>query len=374
MNLVFRWFGDSDPATLGKIRQIPAMKGIVSALYDFEPGVPWPVAAVAALRERIEAEGLEFRVVESVPVHEDVKLGSSGRDARIEAFIASLRAIGSALGSPAGGPDDGRPPVVTYNFMPAFDWLRTELRSPNPDGSTSLYYDHDRVESVDPLVETLDLPGWLGRRGMDGQARLVARYRELGEAELWRNYEYFLRAVVPAAVRAGVVLAVHPDDPPWPVFGIPRIVTGAQALRRIAGIDPEPANGFCFCAGTFGSSEDNDVVGMAGEFAQRIAFAHLRNVRRTGDRSFAETAHWTGAGSLDMAAIVTALVEGGFDGPVRPDHGRMIWGEEGMPGYGLFDRALGSQYLLGLFEQAERKTPQGSPRRESPQKRGEKSR
>lgn len=352
MQLTFRWYGEADPIPLAYIRQIPAMRGVVAALYEVDPAEAWPRARLASMRSRIEEHGLEFRVVESIPVHEDIKLGLPSRDERIEAFLASLRVAGEVLGPRSRATGSEAPVVVTYNFMPVFDWLRTDLVLRNPDGSTSLYYDQDRVDATDPFEDSFDLPGWLTRYGRDEQARLVERYRELGSDELWKNYEYFLKAVLPAAEKAGVFLAVHPDDPPWPVFGIPRIVVDADALRRIAAIDPSPANGLCFCAGTFGSSADNEVPAMAAEFASRIRFAHLRNVKRSGRRTFAETAHWTGAGSLDMGAIVRALVSGGFEGPVRPDHGRMIWGEEGKPGYGLYDRALGSQYLLGLIEQA----------------------
>jgi mannonate dehydratase len=172
---------------------------------------------------------------------------------------------------------------------------------------------------------------------------------------LWDNYAYFLHAVVPEAERAGVRLAVHPDDPPWPLFGIPRIITNHQAFTRIAGIESSVANGICLCAGSLGANPDNDVPSIVREFGNRIAFAHLRNIRITGVKSFEETAHWSGAGSLDMRSIVAALLDSGFDGPVRPDHGRMIWGETGKYGYGLYDRALGSQYILGLIEGLEKR-------------------
>jgi mannonate dehydratase len=203
---------------------------------------------------------------------------------------------------------------------------------------------------MDPLEGELELPGWLARYTHPELERLMARYREIGGEELWSNLAYFLAAVVPEARTAGIRLAIHPDDPPWSIFGLPRIVTDAAALRRLAAIEPDPANGVCFCTGSLGVLAENDLPAMAREFAHRISFAHLRNVRRTGPRSFEESAHWAAAGSLDLPAIVRALVESGYAGPARPDHGRMIWGEEGRPGYGLYDRALGSQYLLGLID------------------------
>ncbi len=349
MRLVFRWYGRDDPVTLRKIRQIPGMTGVVSALYDLEPGVAWPEDRLSALRDEVEAAGLSFRVVESIPIREDVKLGDASRDEAIDAFMKSVRAVGKVLGELSPDGDIGKV-VVTYNFMPAFDWLRTDLEFRNRDGSTSLAYRHAAVESFDPLSDSLDLPGWLGTRTREEQARLVARYREMTDEDLWKNFEYFLKAVVPVADESSVVLAVHPDDPPWPVFGMPRIVTGAAAFRRIYAAKPSGANGICFCTGSLGAAPENDLSRMAEEFAPRIRFAHLRNVKRWGDRNFAETAHSSDAGSLDMEDITAALTRGGFHGYVRPDHGRMIWDESGRPGYGLYDRALGSQYLMGLFE------------------------
>ena len=145
-------------------------------------------------------------------------------------------------------------------------------------------------------------------------------------------------------------MAIHPDDPPWGIFGLPRIITGEKNLRRFLDIVPEKENGLTFCTGSLGANPENDLVKMAGEFADRIHFAHLRNIKFTGERKFQEVGHPTDCGSLDMYGIVKALCDNGFDGYVRPDHGRMIWGETGRYGYGLFDRALGAMYLTGLFE------------------------
>jgi mannonate dehydratase len=339
MYLTFRWYGRSDPVTLSQIRQIPGVKGIVAALYDYKPGETWPLQQVLSLKKEIASAGLDFSVVESVPVHEEIKLGGPERDYYIESWIESLKAVGEA-----------GIPVLTYNFMPVFDWTRSDLGRLLPDGSRALAYDESIVERMDPLEGDLELPGWLAHYSRADLARLMARYREIGSEQLWSNLSYFLEAVVPQAEKAGVRLAIHPDDPPWPVFGIPRIVVDSAALRRLTGIVRSPANGICLCSGSFGVLSGNDIPTMVREFAPNIAFAHIRNVRITGPRSFEESAHWSGSGSLDIGAIVRAYAEIGFRGPVRPDHGRMIWGEEGRPGYGLYDRALGSQYLLGLME------------------------
>jgi mannonate dehydratase len=354
MQLTFRWYGDSDPVGLDRIRQIPGLRGIVGALYDLRPGEPWTDWRLAAERAKIEEAGLEWRVVESIPVHEEIKYGGSERDLRIEAWVGSLRAVARVLGPASRGSGSTEPVVITYNFMPVFDWTRSNLGKVLSDGSKALAYDEEVIEKMDPLEGELELPGWLAHYSRSDLFRLLHRWREIGSEELWSNLAYFLRAVVPVAQECGLRLAIHPDDPPWPIFGIPRIVTDAAAVRRLLGIVDSPANSLCFCAGSFGVLAGNDLAAMAGEFAPRTAFVHLRNVRITGPRSFEESAHWSGAGSLDLPGIVRTLVLSGYSGPFRPDHGRMIWGEAGRPGYGLHDRALGSQYLLGLIEATRR--------------------
>lgn len=203
---------------------------------------------------------------------------------------------------------------------------------------------------MDPLTSDLSLPGWDESYTKEELKNLILRYRDVGEEELWRNLAAFLHKVIPAAEESGIKMAIHPDDPPWSIFGLPRIITCAENLRRFLDIEKSEANGLTFCTGSLGASADNDLVKMAAEFAPRIHFAHLRNVLRTGYRQFEEVAHPTECGSLDMKGIVSALVGNGFDGYVRPDHGRMIWGERGRYGYGLYDRALGAAYLNGLFE------------------------
>ncbi len=339
MKMTFRWYGESDPVTLENIAQIPKMTGIVSAVYDKAPGQVWGTESILAIKDAAAAHGLQFEVVESVPVHEEIKLGGKMAAEYTDVYCENLRRLGKAGVK-----------CVCYNFMPVFDWLRSELEHRHPDGSNSLAYDGQTVLSMDPLTSDLSLPGWDESYTKEELKNLIFRYREVGEEELWRNLAAFLHKVIPAAEESGIKMAIHPDDPPWSIFGLPRIITCAENLRRFLDIEKSEANGLTFCTGSLGASADNDLVKMAAEFAPRIHFAHLRNVLRTGYRQFEEVAHPTECGSLDMKGIVSALVGNGFDGYVRPDHGRMIWGERGRYGYGLYDRALGAAYLNGLFE------------------------
>lgn len=339
MELTLRWYGPDDPVRLEHIRQVPVVRGVVSALHHVPAGEPWTVDGLVGLRQRIEDAGLRLAVIESIPVHEDIKLGRPDRERRIDAFAESVRATGAAgVG------------VVCYNFMPVFDWIRTDLARVLDDGSTTMAYDHDALDRTDLLRG--DLPAWAAGYDADERAALVEAYRGMDAEELWDNLAYFLERVVPVAESAGVRLALHPDDPPWPVFGLPRIITDARALDRLIGLVDSPANGVTFCTGSFGAAPSNDLPAMARRVAEagRLHFLHARNVRVTGGKRFHETPHPTPFGDVDMLAVMRAAREAGFDGPARPDHGRMIWGETGRPGYGLYDRALGAMYLQGLWE------------------------
>ncbi len=343
MKMTFRWYGESDPVTLEKIRQIPRMSGIVSAVYDVSPGEIWSRESIAHIKELAEKNGLEFEVVESVPVPEEIKLGGQKAPELIENYCENIKRLGQAGVR-----------CVCYNFMPVFDWLRSELERPGADGSNALAYDEATVLSMNPLTSELSLPGWDESYTKDGLRALLERYSQIDEEQLWQNLSAFLKSVIPVAERYGVNMAIHPDDPPWGIFGLPRIITCEKNLERFLSIVDSPANGLTFCTGSLGANPENDLPTMAKKFAKRIHFAHLRNIRITGDRKFEEVGHPTECGSLDMYAIVKSLHEGGFDGYVRPDHGRMIWGETGRYGYGLYDRALGATYLTGLFEAIER--------------------
>lgn len=340
VKMSFRWYGDADPVSLQYIRQIPGVTQIVSAVYDEPVGEVWPLAKIEALKARIEAAGLRFEVVESVPVHEDIKLGKPSRDRLIANYQQTLRHLAAAGIR-----------VVCYNFMPVFDWTRTELAKTLEDGSTCLAFSTAEVERIDP-VEGISLPGWDSSYQPGQLQALLAEYREIDEARLWANLEYFLKAIVPVAAECGIRMAIHPDDPPRPIFGLPRIVKNRDDLARILKAVDHPANGLTLCSGSLGAGPQNDVEALVREFGAmgRIHFAHIRNVKITPEGDFEESAHLSSCGSLDIAAIVKAYHDTGFTGYVRPDHGRMIWGETGKPGYGLYDRALGAVYLNGLWE------------------------
>lgn len=353
MQLTFRWFGADDPVSLGSIRQIPGVTGIVSALYDVPVGDAWPRDHVERLASTIEDGGLALAVVESIPVHEDIKLGRPSRDRLIDNYAESIRSLG-AVGVR----------VLCYNFMPVFDWMRTDLAMRLPDGSLTLAYDDAALARIDLSRGTGDLPGWAHAYGRDELAALLAAYRGVAEEQLWEHLAYFLQRVVPVAEEAGIVLALHPDDPPWPIFGLPRIITNGAALDRVLSLVDRPANGLTFCTGSLGSRPDNDLVALASWYATRgrIHFAHCRNVRRTGERRFHEVPHPSAYGDVEMRGVLGALCDAGFTGPMRSDHGRMIWGEHGRAGYGLHDRALGATYLFGLWEGlSSRGTPRTSP-------------
>ena len=341
MQLTFRWFGADDPVPLASIRQIPGVTGIVSALYDVPVGDVWGRERVERLASTIDDAGLELAVVESIPVHEDIKLGRPTRDRLIDHYCESIRNIGAAGVR-----------VLCYNFMPVFDWMRTDLAMRLPDGSLALAYDDAALARIDLSHGTGDLPGWAHAYSREELAALLAAYRGVTAQQLWEHLAHFLECVVPVAEESGVRMALHPDDPPWPIFGLPRIITGGSALEQLLSLVDRPANGLTFCTGSLGSRADNDLVALARRFAARgrIHFAHCRNVRRTGERQFHEVPHPSVYGDVDMRGVLAALRESGFAGPMRSDHGRMIWGETGRAGYGLHDRALGATYLLGLWE------------------------
>ena len=345
MKLSFRWYGKDDPVTLAYIRQIPAMRSIVTAVYDVPVGEVWPKESIAALKREVEANGLVFDVVESVPVHEDIKLGCPTRDQYISSYRENIRRL-----SEAGVK------CICYNFMPVFDWTRTQLDKELPDGSNALVYYRDQIEKMDPLGGELSLPGWDSSYKKEDLKNLFDAYGALTEEDMWDNLRYFLENIIPTAEEYDVKMAIHPDDPPWSIFGLPRIITSEKNLDRFLKLVDSPYNGLTLCTGSLGCTKTNDMVKLADKYSAqgRIHFMHLRNVKILDDGSFEESAHYSACGSLDLVEILKALHKNHFDGYLRPDHGRMIWGETGRPGYGLYDRALGASYITGIWETLEK--------------------
>ena len=311
------------------------MRGVVGALFDIPAGVLWPTEEIEDLAGQIAAAGMRLNVVESLPVHEDIKLGLPTRDRLIEVYRENIGRLGAA------GVD-----VICYNFMPLFDWFRTDLAYDLEDGSNVLLYDDDQLDnSLDPWEA--ELPAYFPLDKSPDE--LKAAYRTTTEDQLWANLKYFLDGVCDAAEAADIKLALHPDDPPWSIFGLPRIITDEAALAKVLAINTSPANGLTFCTGSLGANRKNDLPKMIQRFGDRIYFAHCRNVKHTGERRFHEVAHPPEYGDVDLVEALKALKAIGYTGPLRPDHGRMIWGETGIPGYGLYDRALGANYLLGVW-------------------------
>ena len=356
MRMSFRWFGNDDPVPLAHIRQIPGMECIVSALGDIPVGEVWPKAEIAALVQQVEEAGLKLDIIESLNVHEAIKLGRiqnsaanswKTRDQYIENYQISLRNLATCGIQ-----------TVCYNFMPIFDWTRTSLFHELADGSQTMFFDANDLDQIRPdeLFERvqresggIELPGWEAER-LKELRRLFALYEQLGSEGLWENLQYFLKAVLPVCDEVGINLAIHPDDPPWPIFGIPRIVSEAKNLERLLAISDSPRNGLTLCTGSLGANREHNIPALIRRFGARIHFTHVRNLRHEAGRNFYESAHLSGCGSMDMFEIMRAYHQIGYKGHIRPDHGRMIWGEQGRAGYGLYDRALGAVYLQGLWE------------------------
>lgn len=341
MKLSFRWYGEDDPVKIEYIRQIPSMDSIVTAIYDVPVGEVWSMDSINKLKEKVESAGLKFDVIESVPVHEDIKLGLPSRNKYIENYKENIRNLGKAGVK-----------VICYNFMPVFDWTRSQLDKELEDGSNALVYYKEQVDKMDPLNGELSLPGWDSSYTKEGLKDLFDKYSKVDEEKLWLNLEYFLKEIIPVAEASDVKMAIHPDDPPWPIFGLPRIITTEENIDRFLKLVDNKYNGLTLCTGSLGSGCFNNVIRMVDKYSAqgRIHFMHVRNIKLVDDDSFEESAHYSSCGSLDIVAIIKSLHKNNFDGYLRPDHGRMIWGETGKPGYGLYDRALGAMYITGIWE------------------------
>ncbi len=348
MQMSLRWFGSKfDTVTLKQIKQIPGVEGVITTLYDIPAGEVWPIEKIQALKAEVESADLKVLGIESVNIHDAIKIGSPERDQYIANYIETLDNLGK----------EGIT-TVCYNFMPVFDWTRTDLAKMRHDGSTVMAYDQSVIDNINPQTffdqttsnsKGFEMPGWEPERLAKVQ-ELFAAYAEVSEEKLFDNLVYFLKAIQPVCEKYGIKMAIHPDDPAWPVFNLPRIITSKEKILKLMKAVDAPFNGLTFCAGSFGTNPKNDLPGIIRALPGRIHFAHVRNLQHFSPGVFEEAAHLSRDGSFDLYEIVKALYDIGFDGPVRPDHGRMIWDEVAMPGYGLYDRALGATYINGLYE------------------------
>lgn len=354
MQMTMRWYGSKyDTVTLKQIKQTCYVTGIISTLYSKLPGQRWEFEEIKALKDEVEGAGPTLSGIESVNVSDTIKTGGPERDKDIEAYIESLENLGK---------NDVH--MVCYNFMPVFDWTRTELARVRPDGSTVLAYNQKAVDRIDPskMFDSISgdmngtvMPGWEPER-MAKIKDLFDMYKDIDEDKLFEHLKYFLDAIMPTCDKYDINMAIHPDDPAWSVFGLPRIINSMPNIDRMMKMVDNPHNGVTFCAGSYGTNPDNDLPAMIRALKGRVHFAHVRNLKfNDGKNDFEESAHLSSDGSFDVYEIVKALYDIGFTGPVRPDHGRMIWDEKAMPGYGLYDRALGAAYICGLWEAIEKK-------------------
>ena len=362
MEMTLRWYGTGfDTVTLRQIRQIPGVKGVITTLYDTTPGEVWPRERIQALKKEVEAENMHIAGIESVNVCDAIKVGSPDRDKYIDNYIQTLENLGL---------EDIH--LVCYNFMPVFDWTRTELARRRHDGSTVLAYNQETIDSIDPenMFASISkdsngavMPGWEPER-MAKIKELFEMYKDIDEEKLFANLKYFLERIMPVCNKYNINMAIHPDDPAWSVFGLPRIIINKQNIQRMMKMVDDPHNGVTFCSGSYGTNLENDLPDMIRSLKGRIHFAHVRNLQfnctEPGHLDFEEAAHLSSDGSFDMYEIVKALYDIGFTGPIRPDHGRMIWDEVAMPGYGLYDRALGAAYINGLWEAIEKADKRGT--------------
>ncbi|MCZ6828535.1 MAG: mannonate dehydratase [Gammaproteobacteria bacterium] len=388
MQETWRWFGPDDTVSLQNIVQAGA-SGVVTSLHHIPTGEAWPLAELQKRKAEIEAQGLEWSVVESIPLHNDIKTRSGDYQRHIDNYKESLRNVGAAGVA-----------VVCYNFMPVLDWTRTSLDYELPNASRALRfemtdfaaydvymleragagedYDPDLLASARQRFEAMSegerklleqniiagLPGGEGAYDRESIRAAIAEFIELGTEGLRAHLFAFLEAVIPVAEAAGVRMCIHPDDPPFSLFGLPRVVSTAADAHALLDAVPSPSNGLTLCAGSYGARGDNDLTAMAREFGPAIHFVHLRNVKREPDGSFFEAEHL--AGDNDMVGLIEALLdeetrrraEGRSDMiPMRPDHGHLLGDEIGKagvnPGYSFAGRLKGLAELRGVLHTLE---------------------
>ncbi|WP_046370532.1 mannonate dehydratase [Flavihumibacter petaseus] len=372
-----RWYGPDDVVSLADIRQA-GCSAVVTALHQVPVGEVWTVAAIEERKSMIEAAGMVWEVVESLPVHEDIKKGLPLRDHWISFYRESLRNL-AACGIK----------VVTYNFMPVLDWIRTDIAYTLPEGSKALYFDRKAFTIFDnfllarpgaakdytpeeleiarqhfeqmPEAEKeklfrncmLGLPGSKIAFTRDQVLQALSEYAGIDSTTLKDHLFYFLRNIIPDAAAAGIKMAIHPDDPPYPVLGLPRILSTASDVDDLLAAVPDPANGLCFCTGSFGARADNQLVDMIRQYGQRIHFLHLRNTKRNENGDFFEASHLEGDADMYaiMGEIFRIMQERKISLPMRPDHGHQMLDDlhkDTYPGYSAIGRLKGLAELRGL--------------------------
>lgn len=383
LQYAWRWFGEKDPVSLPQVKQTGA-KSVVTALHKVPIGEIWEPEEIIKRKQIIESAGLRWTVVESVPVHEDIKLRRGKFENYIENYIQTIRNLGEA------GIE-----TLCYNFMPVLDWSRTDLEFTFDDGTESLSFNHlsfaiidifllkrpgarasypdKMLEKARALFENMDhnekerlsdtfllgLPGSGETFSMEEVRRKIGDYKHIESTEFKANLKHFIGSIVPVAEEQGIQLAIHPDDPPWPLMGLPKALSTLKDAQEIIEAYDSPNNGITFCTGSFGAAKSNDLPLMAEELAHRINFAHLRNVSRDEHLNFHEAKFFEG--DIDMANIMSTLVRENikryrnnpdFEGiPVRPDHGARILGDfsiDSYPGYPLYGRLKNLAEIAGL--------------------------